>query len=232
MPLTHPKAQSLNEMADIHDNQIVITGGEGDLGQAICVEFKPKPYKINAPGRSELDVTCPKAVRNYFSQLNTDLLVCNAGITRDQPLIKLSELDWDAVWDTNYAGALRCAEAALPMMLEQGSGHIIFISSYSATHPPIGQSAYAAAKASLLGLTKDFASRHGSNNIRINAIMPGFLETKMTNQVSDNRIEEVKNLHALGRFNTCKEVAKFIRFLHEEMPHTSGQVFNLDSRMV
>lgn len=214
-----------------NQQQIVITGGEGDLGQAICAEFSGKLYDTRAPGRTELDVTCPKAVRSYFAELKADLLVCNAGIYREKVLLKLSESDWDSVWDANYAGALRCAEAALQSMKDQRSGHIIFISSFLASHPPIGQAAYAAAKASMIGLTKDLAVRYGSYNIRVNAIMPGFLETKMTTSVTESRKAEVKNLHTLERFNTTMEVAKFIRFLHEELPHTSGQLFNLDSRL-
>jgi 3-oxoacyl-[acyl-carrier protein] reductase len=89
---------------------------------------------------------------------------------------------------------------------------------------------YAAAKRAILGLTRDLAKRHGRQNIRINAILPGFLDNRMTKSVSEKRRESVRNDHALGRWNTMDRVAAFVRFLHEQMPHTSGQWFQLDSR--
>jgi 3-oxoacyl-[acyl-carrier protein] reductase len=115
-------------------------------------------------------------------------------------------------------------------MIARGHGHIVFISSHSAKHPPVGQAAYASAKAALLGLTADLAALHGASNIRINAVLPGFVETRMTENVTETRRKQVLADHSLGRFNTCREAAAFIRFLHHELPHTSGQVFQLDSR--
>jgi 3-oxoacyl-[acyl-carrier protein] reductase len=115
-------------------------------------------------------------------------------------------------------------------MKRRKSGHVIFISSNSALHPPAGQAAYAAAKAALLGLVGDLAGPCGDFNIRVNAVLPGFLATRMTESVSNTRRAEVLAAHALGRFNTCERTAAFIRFLHFELPHTSGQVFQLDSR--
>jgi 3-oxoacyl-[acyl-carrier protein] reductase len=117
-------------------------------------------------------------------------------------------------------------------MIARGHGHIIFISSRSAKHPPIGQAAYATAKAALLGLTADLASRHGPSNIRVNTVLPGFMETRMTENITQTRRQQVLADHSLGRFNTCRQTAAFIRFLHHELPHTSGQVFQLDSRTV
>jgi len=208
----------------------VITGGGGGLGQALLGAFSTPGWEVVAPGRQELDVSASESVQSYFQTRPVDLLVCNAGITRDGLLSRLQEPEWDQVLNVNYHGALRCAEAALPAMVKQGGGHIVFISSYSAIHPPLGQVAYAAAKAALLGLTRDLASRYGANGIRVNAILPGFLETKMTASVSEKRRGEVLAHHSLGRFNTVSEVAVFIRFLEESLPHTSGQIFQLDSR--
>ena len=182
------------------------------------------------PSRGELDMRDATAIERYFHGRQVDLLVCAAGITRDAPLRLLKSEDWNEVWAVNFTGAARCARAAIPGMVAQGGGHIIFISSHSALHPPPGQAAYAAAKASLLGLVADLASRHGSANIRINAVLPGFLETRMTESVTPRRRNEVLADHALCRFNTCTQVASFVRFLHHQLPHTSGQVFQLDSR--
>ncbi len=208
----------------------VITGGSGDLGSAIADSLKAGGLEVMAPASRELDVRDAEAIRCFFSHTPVDLLVCAAGITRDAPLARLGPADWQECWNVNLLGAARCAREVLPGMIERGRGHLVFISSYSAIHPPAGQCAYAAAKAALLGLTADLATRHGPQNIRVNAILPGFLETRMTREVSARRRAEVLQAHALGRLNTCREVAAFVRFLHHELAHTSGQLFNLDSR--
>jgi len=210
---------------------MVITGGEGDLGQAIAGEFRTAGWQVGNPGRVELDVTRLDSVSAFFKGRETDLLVCNAGLTRDVPLLKLSETDWDLVLQTNLHGAARTAKAALRGMVKRRSGHIIFISSFSALHPPAGQAAYAAAKAGLIGLGKTLAREVGPAGIRVNVVLPGFLETRMTAAVSEERREQVKAEHALGRFNTVEAVARFVRILQEELPHTSGQIFQLDSRI-
>ena len=208
----------------------VITGGSGSLGQAVALVLQSPDYTVASPGRDELDMRDEAAIRRYFHQRPVDLLVCAAGIIRDAPLLRLTGDAWDATLEVNYKGAAACADAVLPWMLGRKQGHIVFISSYSALHPPVGQAAYAAAKAALLGLVNDLARRHGPSNIRVNAILPGFLETRMTAAVSPSRKAEVLSDHVLGRFNTCEHVAEFIRFLHDSLPHTSGQVFQLDSR--
>jgi len=208
----------------------IITGGSGDLGQAIAAVFSAASWQVDSPSRLELDVTDPASLKNHFRGIAPDLLVCNAGITRDALLGMMAEEDWHQVMQVNFQGAASCAAAVLPGMRERKSGHIVFISSYSALHPPIGQAAYATAKAALLGLTRDLAYQHGSHNIRVNVILPGFLETKMTAGVTAQRRRQVLADHRLGRFNTPREVAHFLRFLHDELPHTSGQTFQLDSR--
>lgn len=208
----------------------VITGGTGSLGRTLADALQTPGWVIAAPGRRELDVTETKALHAYFENRPVELLICAAGMIRDTPLIRLTETAWDETWAVNFSGAARCADAALPGMIARNCGHIIFISSFSARHPPSGQAAYATAKAALLGLTMDLAARHGAFNIRVNAILPGFLDSPMTANVSARRRDEVLASHTLGRLNTCREAANFIRFLHHEMPHTSGQLFQLDSR--
>lgn len=210
--------------------EIVITGGSGGLGSALARRFASAGRNVVSLSSADLDVTDRDAVRRWFSGREVELLVCAAGITRDAPLARLPEAEWDAVWNVGFEGALACAEQAVAGMKQRGEGHIVFVSSHSALHPPVGQAAYAAAKAALLGLTTDLAVRWGADNIRVNAVLPGFLETKMTAAVRERRREEVKRDHALGRFNTCGKVAAFIEFLHHELPHTSGQIFQLDSR--
>lgn len=211
-------------------NHLVITGGSGGLGRAVIDTFTCHEWEIAAPGRTDLDVTDSGAIRGFFESRPADLLICAAGITRDALLAGTIESAWDEVLAVNYQGAADCAAAVLPRMIEQGAGHIIFISSYSAIHPPAGQVAYGTAKASLLGLTRSLAGRHGVHGIRVNAILPGFLETGMTRSVPEKRKTEILGSHQLGRFNTPAAVAGFIRFLHYGLPHTSGQSFQLDSR--
>ena len=160
-----------------------------------------------------------------------DLLICAAGIICDRPLARLDEIAWDQVLATNYHGAARCAAAALEGMARSGRGHVVFISSHSALRPPAGQAAYAASKAALLGLTAALAKEYGPVGIRVNAVLPGFLETKMTADVTSGRKSQVLSEHVLGRFNTPSAAGKFIRFLHDDLPDTSGQIFRLDSRV-
>ena len=211
--------------------QVVITGGEGGLARAVHAAFTAAGLEVLTPGRAELDVTDEAAVKDYFRRHSPDLLVCNAGITRDAPLAKLRETDWDQVLAVNLRGAARCAAAALKGMIRARAGHIVFISSYSALHPPAGQAAYAAAKAGLIGLAKSLAKETGPAGIRVNLILPGFLETRMTEDVSPERRGQVKSEHVLGRFNTPEAVAAFLVSLHLHLPHTSGLVFQLDSRV-
>ena len=210
---------------------LVITGGSGGLGQAIVAEFAVASWEVAAPAHDELDVADSAAICRYFESRSVDLLVCAAGITRDAPLSRLDEAAWDEVVAVNYRGAAACAAAVMPRMIERKSGHVVFVSSYSAIHPPQGQAAYATAKAALLGLTTSLARDNGIHGIRINALLPGFLETGMTNSVSIKRKAEIQSNHVLGRFNTPATVARFVRHLHENLPHTSGQVFQLDSRI-
>lgn len=209
---------------------LVVTGGEGALAKAIASEFDRPDWRVSNPGRGELDVEDCVSIESFFKAQHVDLLVCAAGIIRDAPLARLTDDDWEKTLAVNFTGAARCARAVLSGMIERQRGQIIFISSQSALHPPAGQAAYASAKAALLGLTRDLATAHGIHGIRVNAILPGFLETPMTAAVHERRLAQVQAEHVLGTFNTCGNVASFIRHLHERLPCTSGQVFQLDSR--
>lgn len=208
--------------------RVVITGGTGGLGKAIQHRFLSAGWEVISLGSKDLDLANHLAVKDFFVQYPCDLLVCAAGMVRDQPLARLQENDWDEVFGLNYISAKCCALAAISEM--KGSGHVVFITSYSAIHPPVGQSAYATAKAALIGLTKDLAELHGPAGIRVNAISPGFMETNMTLEVTEKRRQVVREMHVLGEFNTPEITADFIHFLEEHMPLTSGQVFQLDSR--
>lgn len=209
----------------------LVTGGAGDLAQAISAELKLHALTVLAPSRAELDVTDAASLVTQFEKIpRLDLLVCNAGLILDKSLASMSESDFTRVLDVNLTGAFRVARAALKLMSKQRSGHIVFIGSFSALSGPFGQSNYAAAKAGLIALTQSLAREYGARNIRVNCVLPGFLETKMTAHLNVDLRAKFKQAHALGRCNTSAEAARFIRFLHLEMPHTSSQVFSLDSR--
>lgn len=211
---------------------IVITGGQGGLARAIAETFANDGEEVVAPSRQELDVRNAAAVEEWFGRIAPpDFVIAAAGITRDVPLARLSEADWDDVFAVNLHGAMRCAKAAALRMKEAGGGHVVLISSFSALLPPVGQAAYAAAKAALHGLASSLAREWGEDNIRVNVVLPGFLDTRMTAQVSPERRELVRREHVLQRFNTPEAVAGFLLHLHRHLPHTSGQIFQLDSRI-
>lgn len=210
----------------------VITGGKGDLAQAIASELKREGWTVHAPGRSLLDVTDAGRVQAWFDALGRiDLLVNNAGIIRDMPVIKMTGDDFGAVIDVCLKGAFLCSHAAIRKMAKQRSGHIVQIGSFSAISGPAGQVNYASAKAGLIGLTQSLAKEYGKRNLRINCVLPGFLETKMTADLLNNpeKRERILSDHSLGRLNTVGDAARFIAFL-DSLTHVSGQVFQLDSR--
>ncbi len=222
--------------------RILITGGAGDLGRALARAFSDASGaagtgaadrdQVEAPGRDELDVAVAGSVAAYFAARPAfDLVIANAGIIEDKLVARLDDASWSRVLEVNLHGAARCARAALPAMCRARRGHLVFISSHSAIHPPAGQAAYATAKAGLLGLMSSLAREAGPFGIRSNAVLPGFLETRMTAGLSPQRREQVRGEHSLGRFNTADCVAAFIRHLHRDLPHTSGQTFRLDSRV-
>ena len=209
---------------------VIITGGTGGLGRALADEFSRSGSTVFHPGSAELDVRDTESVSAYFNRLeHIDVLINNAGITGDALFSRLDESDWDAVLSTNLKGAFLCAREAAKRMVRQRSGSIVQIGSYSALHPPVGQSAYAASKAGLIGLTKSLAKELGSRNIRVNCVLPGFLETRMTAGLPEAARSAALSRHALGRFNTPEEASRFVRFL-TTLEHVSGQVFQLDSR--
>jgi len=210
----------------------LISGGHGDLAIAIAQHLEQAGWSVLAPGRQELDVSREDCVREFCEELllPIELLVHNAGSTRDGPVSRMTSSQWNEVVDVHVTGAWRLTRALLPGMLRNRRGHVVSIGSYSALQPPIGQSNYASAKAALIGFTKSLAREYGARNIRANCILPGFLETKMTADLSPAVVEAMREQHALGRFNTPDDVARFLGCL-DSLEHVSGQVFQLDSRI-
>jgi NAD(P)-dependent dehydrogenase (short-subunit alcohol dehydrogenase family) len=211
----------------------LITGGAGALARATRAELESQGWCVHAPSREEMDVTDKAQVQRVIGGLGRlDLLIHNAGITRDTLMLKMTEAEFSDVLAVHLKGAFLCSQAALNLMVKQRAGHIIHIGSYSALSGPAGQANYAAAKAGLIALTQSIAAEYGARGIRANCVLPGFLETKMTQHllVEEAQRQRVLSAHTLGRLNTPEDAARFIAFLHT-MPNISGQVFQLDSRI-
>jgi 3-oxoacyl-[acyl-carrier protein] reductase len=158
-----------------------------------------------------------------------DALINNAGITRDTLLMRMSEEDWDAVLATNLKGAFLCSKAAVRPMLRQRSGRIVNITSVVGLVGNAGQANYAAAKAGLVGLTKSIAKEVGSRGITVNAVAPGFIETRLTDVLPEEMKEMLLKNTPLGRFGTPEDVAGAVAFLVSlDAGFITGHVLTVD----
>ena len=208
----------------------LITGGQGSLAQAIATVLTDEGWLVDAPAKADLDVRDPASIAARILGLERlDLLVNNAAVRRDASLANLTESGWTEVMETNLRGVWRCCRASAPLMRRQGGGHIVNIGSYTARHGVAGQTAYGAAKAGLLALTQSLAAEWGPDNIRVNAVLPGWMPTHFNVDLPASAHESARAQHHLNRFNTPQHTARFIAALHG-MTNTSGQIFQLDSR--
>lgn len=185
-------------------------------------------YRANVRKADEVDSMISDTVRRWG---RVDVLVNNAGITKDGLLLRMTEQDWDEVINTNLTGSFHCIRAAAKIMTKQLQGHIINVSSIVGMQGREGQANYAASKAGLIGLTKTCARELGCFNIRVNAVLPGYLPTDMGARISDVIHDRILAENTLGRASDPREVAEFIYHL-SLMSAVSGQVFNLDSRVL
>jgi len=168
---------------------------------------------------------------NRFGRI--DILVNNAGITRDRLLLRMSESDWDVVIAVNLKGAFNCTKAVAKTMLRQRSGRIINIASVVGLIGNAGQANYAASKAGVIGLTKSLAREMAGRNITVNAIAPGFIETKMTEDLPESVRQAFMSRIPLGRAGTPEDVANAALFLaSDESSYITGQVICVDGGMV
>jgi 3-oxoacyl-[acyl-carrier protein] reductase len=211
----------------------LISGGTGALGREIAAQLRQQGWQVHALGRLDMDLRDEAAVASQVEALpRLDLLVHCAGVLRDAPLQRMSDAQFDEVLAVHLDGAARLMRAALKKMLPQRSGHLLAVASWAARHGRAGQANYAAAKAGLIGLMQSLALEYGKRGIRSNSVLPGFLETPMTQNLLQDKATRAALLdqHALGRFNTVQDAARFVVFL-QSMAHVSGQVFSLDSRV-
>lgn len=227
---------------------VIVTGASGGLGQALVAEFRKQHWRVAAAHRREvapaidpemlplqLDVTERQSVQSGVEKVlahwqRVDVLVNNAGAADDAALPQMTDEAWERVLAVNLKGAFLCGQAVSRAMVKQRDGHIINVSSFSGRAGQRGQANYAAAKAGQFGLTTSLARELGSRNVRVNAVLPGVLPTKMTAARSADEMRQFAAANALGRINSLDEVARFIVFLAGTQ-NISGQLFQLDSRI-
>ena len=181
------------------------------------------------------DVGDAMQVREMLRQTNDcfgrlDVVINNAGITRDNLLLKQTEEEWDAIFRTNLSGCFHVIRAAAPIMIETGGGHIINISSYSGVKGKAGQAAYSASKAALIGLTVSSARELAEHHIRVNAILPGYMMTAM-GSAAGKAAEKAKEESLLHALSEPSAIAKSIVSLASSA-YITGQTISLDSRML
>ena len=171
-----------------------------------------------------------KATKDKFGRI--DVLVNNAGITRDTLLLRMKPADWQAVIDLNLTGVFLCTRAVAKLMLKQRSGRIINIASVAGLMGNPGQANYSAANAGVIGFTKTVAKEMAPRGVTVNAVAPGFIETDMTSELPNT--EEILKYIPLGRYGQSSEVAGLIRFLAADpaAAYITGQVMNVDGGMV
>ncbi|NEX00323.1 3-oxoacyl-[acyl-carrier-protein] reductase [Pseudobutyrivibrio sp. NOR37] len=216
-----------------YDIAICYSGNESAAQETIslCKKYGVQAIYVKA------DVSNADDVANMFSEVKSllgpvDVLVNNAGITKDGLLLRMTEEDFEKVVDINLKGAFLCTKAAIKDMLKAKKGSIINITSIVGVTGNAGQANYSASKAGLIGFTKSVAKEYGSKGITVNAVAPGFIQTAMT----DSLPEEVKSAYLkqipLGRFGTPEDVASVVEFLaSEKAAYVTGQVIEVTGGM-
>ncbi|ABK52923.1 3-oxoacyl-[acyl-carrier-protein] reductase [Acidothermus cellulolyticus 11B] len=223
---------------------VLVTGGSRGIGLAIAQAFAADGDHVAVTYRSSeppaglfavrADVTNSDEVEKAFDAVEAEfgpvqVLVANAGITRDTLLLRMTEDDWRTVLETNLTGAYRVAKRAVRSMLRARSGRLLFISSVVGLLGSAGQANYAATKAGLIGFARSLAREFGSRGITANVVAPGFVDTEMTRVLGDERRAEILKQVPLGRYATPEEVAGVVRFLASDAAsYITGAVIPVD----
>ena len=223
---------------------VLVTGGSRGIGLAIATAFKEAgdqvavTYNTSPPPEGFLGVKCDitdqaqvDAAFDTIAEQHgpVEVLVANAGITRDTLLLRMSDDDWDAVIETNLTGSFRVARRAAKGMLRLRKGRIVFISSVVGLLGSPGQVNYAASKSGLVGMARSIARELGSRGITANVVAPGFVETDMTAVLPEETQKQYLSQIPLGRFGLTEEIANAVRWLSsEEAGYITGAVIPVD----
>ena len=238
----------------------IVTGSYGDIGRAICQKLASNGIKIALLGRdlkklksqksklleknkteiiiSNLDVSDFNSYKDAVDSIiskwgKIDILINNAGITKDNIIIRMSNEEWEDVINTNLKGTFIGCKLVSKFMIKQKYGKIINISSVVGKIGNKGQANYVASKAGIDGITKTLSKELGSRGINVNSIAPGYIETSMTSSLSEKIKNELFNKISLNRFGKPEEVASLVNFLiSKEASYITGQIINLDGGML
>jgi len=246
-------------MGELKENVAIITGGAQGIGKAIALRLaeggahivvgdvneavaKETAHEIESRGPKALavnvDVGDPDSVNQLVEKTLTafsrvDILINNAGITRDGLLIRMAEEEWDAVIRVNLKGVFNCTRAVARVMMKQRTGRIVNISSIVGLIGNAGQSNYAAAKAGVIGLTKSAARELAPRGITVNAVAPGFIQTDMTDHLPQKAKDAFLDAIPLSRPGTAEDVAGVVAFLvSPDAAYMTGQTLHVDGGMV
>ena len=228
-----------------------ITGATRGIGKQIAIEFAKDGYDIAFNYRKENedlenirclpvkgDVSIFDDTANMVNQIinefgKIDVLVNNAGITKDALLMRMKKEDFEDVINVNLVGTFNVTKNVIPYMIKQRSGRIINISSVVGISGNAGQTNYSASKAGIIGFTKSLAKEVASRNILVNAVAPGFIETQMTDVLKQEVKEEIAKNIPLRRMGTPEDVANVVKFLAgEQSSYITGQIINVDGGML
>jgi len=218
------------EGANIAFTDLVIDeNGKATEAEIAALGVKAKGYASNAADFAQSEEVV-KLVKEDFGSV--DILVNNAGITKDGLMLRMTEQQWDAVIGVNLKSAFNFIHAAIPVMMRQRGGSIINMASVVGVHGNAGQANYAASKAGMIALAKSVAQEMGPKGIRANAIAPGFIDTAMTQELSDEVRKEWMNQIPLRRGGTVEDVANCALYLASNLSsYVSGQVIQVDGGM-
>jgi len=238
----------------------IVTGGARGIGKEICRTFLEEGaivyiFDVDDQGGNKtasefkssysdskveflrVDITSEENVEESIDKIignegRVDILVNNAGITRDNLILRMSLEDWQKVIDINLTGAFICSKYTVRYMVKERSGKIINISSIVGVHGNAGQSNYSSSKAGIIGLTKTLAKELAGRNILVNAVAPGYIETDMTEKLSDKIKEKLMELIPVKKLGSVNDVAKTVLFLSsDDSNYITGTVINLDGGM-
>jgi len=187
-------------------------------------------YQMDISAEEEVNTTIEKIFNDYSK---VDILINNAGITKDKLLLRMTREDWECVININLTGTFQVTKAVIKYMVKQRYGRIVNIASVIGIIGNFGQANYAASKAGIIGFTKSCAKELASRNITVNAIAPGFIETRMTRVLSEDIRQNYRKLIPMGRFGQPEDVAQLALFLvSDQSAYITGQVICLDGGMV